>query len=248
MIDVQVPRDGPLGVFLPTTSTHWARLGLPVPLLQVNCQGAASPLTPLVGSLNFTANGVGHLYQQVVPSWLTTFIGTVDGSMGQYWGNLDASLDWGDGESAAILSYASLANPGGVRDIFANQDGATHGNRWRLQANGSLVTYCANLAVDSFPEIYGGDLSRVRALLWYRNAAADRSGTLTDTASISTVHNEVAYGGNAAPGTRKTIGSSYSASPAPDSRVGLYAIWNGPDAEVIAQRSTLARLGWPLSW
>lgn len=251
LIDVQVPRDGPRGVFLPTTAAHWTALGLPPPLVQVNCQAAANPLTPLIGSGNFAANGLGHLYQQNVADWLTTFLGTVDGSMGQYWGNFDAALDWSAGESAAVLTYASIANPGGTRDIFANQDGATHGNRYRMTSspyNGSLTTYVANVPLDSAPEIYS-DLARVRALMWFRNATAKRSGSMTDTAYFpARVHDESAYGGNATPGTRKTIGASYSGVAAPDSRVGLYAIWNGPDAEVIARKETLERLGWAPTW
>jgi hypothetical protein len=242
-----VARDGPLSVYLADSVLEWIALGLAPPFLQVACTGAVNPLPPIIGAGSWGANGTGHLYQQTVAGWVSKFLGTVDGAAGQYWGSSDTTLNVAAAESYAVLCYLSLGGAA-LRDIYGHGVSGTGSNRWRLNANGTIMSYHAPTAGPGISPASANsysDLATVRPYIWYRDCTADRFGTMTNLESlIATPYNELAQAGT----WTRTIGAEWSGGQAPDSRCGLYAIWRGPMAELVSQRATIARLRWPLSW
>jgi hypothetical protein len=236
-----VATDGPNGVFVPVSGADFVTLGLPAPGFLWLCQEASGNLAATIGGITLTATGAaGHLYQQSVSGWTRKFIGTVDGAAEQRWSSgVQAALAFAAGESVAMLVLAAIAT-GGVRDIYGVNDG-TNGNRWRFLTNGVIQGTHGNLIGKSSAASYS-DLTRVRALLWYRDATGKRSGTMTDTEHIPAVHYEGAVSGQST-----SVGSSRYGT-ACDTRTGLVAIWKGADAETIAHKATFTALGWAPSW
>jgi hypothetical protein len=196
LIDLQVPRDGPLGVFVPTTLAHFAALDEAPPDYLWLGQDVSGNLAPTIGVTTLTQNaaGTGYLYQQTVSGWTRKFVGLADVSQAGFYANLSFAL----GESFAVVIYAAVARPasgGSWGFVIAPQRGLLY------LSSAGLLTH-RNTAVapatSAFAAPHGdvGTPVTVRPWIFYRNAATDQSGALTNLGLVTTVHDESALSGN----------------------------------------------------
>jgi hypothetical protein len=240
LLDVQVARDGPLGVFVPQGPADFAALGLPVPDFLWLCQEATGNLTPAIGNTAVQlAPNASPLYQQSVTGWSRKFVGTTDGTAGHRFSTTHASLDLAVGESYAVVALMSMASSASNSVLLA-QSGT---DKIRFLAGGGDGRLNGNFAGVSttMPGSYN-DASVVGPLVWYRECAANVSGCYTAQTSIIGTHDEAAK-----VGLDRGIGNTGS-SAAALTRCGWYAVYKGVNAEGRDWKSYLQKLGCSLSY
>lgn len=228
------PTDGPDSVYVPTATAHWTNLGLPIPTRFWTCQETSGNLVDIVAGLTLVPTATTPLYNQTVTGWTSKFVGTADSTSDQAFRTSDASLNMGTGVSAAVLVYMSWASATLNRRMVSQCGGNNlirNGNATATRAgaaHNAVVTQSTN---------NHSDLTTVRPYVWYRDATANESGLRTNLEHLASTHDETAYTGV------KSLGPP-TATAAVDSRICLYAVWIGADAEVIKSAATLTTLGW----
>ncbi len=230
-------QDGPGSVWVPTTAEAWAARSLPAPSTLFGCQDLAGDLQPAIGTAVLTANGSGHLFGQVVPGWTRRFVGLTDGTTANFMDQSNADLNWTAAQSAAWLLYFSI------------QSGAS-ATRIPFQTNGTGNCLGLLSGTGAFRTTHGGsgsavtggspsNIDLVRAVIWYRNATTNASGTIWNLGAGVGFHNE-----SAASNLARGFGSSDATLRSANARYCLAAAWKGANAETIGQASTLTALGW----
>jgi hypothetical protein len=175
-----------------------------------------------------------------LPGWRRTFVGlpfAAAGAASQFH-TTDAALDLASGESGAWLVYAALIGGDSGYLLYAG----SHTNSITLSSVLTIRAVHASTIASATLTLVS---AVVQPFLWYRNATTNVSGMLTLKQSLTNTHAEAALtgllkglGGAAAGSTRATA----------ESFTGLMAFWKGADAETIATKATLVKLGWRLAW
>ncbi len=227
----RVPTDGPDSVYVPTTSAHWAQLGIAVPTACWGCQDTSGSLVPSIGSIQLAANA-SPTYAQTVTDWTRTFVAFADNTASQRFSTTDAGLDLAAGESYAALIYVAIENAAGTRRVMGW--GGDTGLAVRVSSAGALLSV-HNAVVASGSANHEDSL--VYPIIVYRNATTNASGTISPLETIAGTHDESAFAGGL-----KGIGS-HTASTTPTMKTCLIAVWKGATAETITA-TTLTTLGW----
>lgn len=221
-----VKRDGPNNWYTPESTQDFVTLRCAVPDFFWNCGEASGNLSNAIGSaLSLAANATGHLYQQSVTRWTRKFLGTDGTTANQSWRTSSAALDLAVGQSAALVGLASLTTPASsTRGLMT----ISNSNNINASAPGGLLrTNHAGIVVNG--AVAQGGLSTVHQLCWYRNAATNVSGALSDTDAVTGTHNEDVFSGEA-----KGLGAvspSVGTGVPPEARFGWFAIYLGSNAE-----------------
>lgn len=238
LIDLQVQRDGPLGVFVPQSTSDFVKLGLPVPDYLWLCQDATGNLAATIGPSGLTQNasGSGYLYQQSMAGWLRKFVGFPEGNQNGFY---TFGIELGT-QSLAIVTYAAVARPAsGVKWVQYLARGLL-----QLYNTGSLQYRNTNFTDAAFATPHGdiGTPATVRPFIWYRNVADNQSGALTDLEHRAGVHDESAVPPG---GSTSVFGGLGGGSVAQRGCWG--AVYVGANAER-DWKSYLQMLGWPLAY
>ncbi len=218
---ISVTRDGPSNWYVPQTSSDFAQLGLATPDFLWLCQESSGALQPAISAVTWSGSGAGQLYQQTVTGWTRKFVGTDGATSGQSFRTASALLDLAAGESYAMLGLVSATTAGQNRVLFGVQ-GANH--LVSIEATtGFPRTAHNNIGVSGAVPM--GGIGTVRQLCWYRNAANDTSGLVTDAESIVGTHHEGALSSQV-----HSLGPPGTQTP-PTARFGWLAIYKGANAE-----------------
>jgi hypothetical protein len=237
IIPITVPVDGPDLVYVPSEAIHFEALGLEPPTYLWLCQDETMQLVAAMDQ--GSPMGLGQvgttLYRQNVEDWERYFVGIATGTSNWRWSTGSNEPDLVDGESAAWMFYASVsAGATSTRLLIANGTP----DRIEVQSNGVPRTVHNNIATAAAAS--HSDLTHVRPWVWYRNAAANESGMLTDLEHVIGTHHE---------GARAVVdrGIGGLGDDAPNLRMCWLAHWKGPAAEQ-DWKAYLETLGWPLAY
>ena len=240
LVDVQVERDGPLGVVVPTTTVEFTRLGLPVPDFLWLCQEASGSLAPAIGNAGVTLAPVASpLYQQTVTGWARKFVGTLGGTASQRFETTSALLDLAAGESYAFVVYVAAQNSAGQR--IMGVQGQNNANRFADGNTSSYRTAHNAIGTETATGNYN-NLAVVHPLIWYRNGTTNQSGMVTDLDQVIATHDE-----SAATGLIRSLGAASDGNFVAHTRFSWAAAYKGTNAER-DWKSYLQTLGWSLSY
>jgi hypothetical protein len=217
-----VGTDGPLGVYIPASGADFTALGLPTPDFLWLCQESSGNLLPTIGdsSVQLAPSG-SPLYQQSVSGWTRKFVGTTEGVSTQGFRTVSSLLNLSAGESYAMLGLASvaIASAGGNVMLAHTWQNMINMNTTALTSFHDSVSIAGNIAGNH------NNLALVRPILWFRNAAANFSGALSDLAQGAGTHAE-----QACTGMEKGIGGWSGGNPT-STRFCWLAIYKGSNAE-----------------
>lgn len=219
-----VPVDGPDGWYRPETGAHFTTLGMNTPDHLLLCQDTGSPLVPTIDTLgagNWTAGAGGALYEQTVTGWTAKAMGFDGTAVNQRFTNTSSAFELAAGDSFASIMFMSFTAPAASAYTQLFQGAA---NSVQLLASGLLRSRHNSVISDSTNSHAG--LSTVRMIGWYRNAATNASGVVTNLESFTNTHDETAQ-----TGVVHCIGPSTTSAQQHEGRYLWVAYWKGTNAE-----------------
>ncbi len=233
--------DGPDTVYTPTTAAEWAALGLPVPTLCYPCQdsSATAKARPSIGGVDLLPSGSGHLYRQTIAGWTRKFLELPASGVNTSWETTSDLITPADGQSIAMLGYASVLSVGASRRLME-----IGGDFSFINVSSTGVAQGNNNGGSQVGTFNYNDIAVVHPWIWYRDAVTDVSKVLTDEEEIVMPHNENFW----IAGNPKGMGACDPADlvRCARARFCLFAFWVGHDN--IDWKAMLTTLGWSLAY